>query len=98
MMRRLPPLLLVSLLTGHTAIAAADYADHPRAQVLLDTLRTEHNFDAEALDAVRRSLAEAKRLPELIRQERNAPERTRTWTEYRAMHISEAMIDKGVRF
>lgn len=98
MMRPPVRLLIAALVAGTFGSAAANYAEHPRAQVLLDTLRTEHGFDAEALDAVRDSLAEAKRLPELIEQERNAPERTRTWTEYRAMHISDAMIDKGVRF
>ena len=97
-MRRLVPLLLLPLLAGYASAVAASYADHPRAQALFDTLRAEHGFDAQALEAVKRSLAEARRLPELIQQERNAPERTRTWTEYRAMHISEAMIDKGVRF
>ncbi|WP_420428589.1 lytic murein transglycosylase B [Algiphilus sp.] len=98
MMRRFAFLLLIPLAFGYTPPAAANYADHPRAQALLDTLRADYGFDTEALDAVRQSLAEARRLPELIQQERNAPERTRTWTEYRAMHISEAMIDKGVRF
>lgn len=76
----------------------ADYSNHPRTDDLLEALRESHGFEPEALDAVRRSLGDARQLPELIQQERNAPERTRTWTEYRAMHVTDAMIDKGVRF
>lgn len=91
-------LLLAPILCAFSAVAFADYSDHPRADALIDTLRETHGFDPEALDQVRRALADAKQLPELIEQERNAPERTRTWTEYRAMHVTASMVENGVRF
>jgi len=97
-MRPFPLFLLAPMLVGFSGTAMADYSQHPRAEALLETLHTTHDFGPDALEAVRASLRDAKQLPELIEQERNAPERTRTWTEYRAMHVTTAMVDNGVRF
>ena len=78
--------------------APADYSEHPRAALLLDRLESEHGFDAADLQAAREALTAAEKLPELIEQEQTAPEHTLTWTAYRKLHVTEAMIQRGVAF
>lgn len=91
-------IILSALLFTTSLLAHADYSGHPGAAELIDTLRDEHGFDDAAIARVRAALAEARQLPELIRAEQTAPERTRTWTQYRAMHIAPSTIANGVAF
>lgn len=91
--------LLASGLLLTTAFAAsADYSGHPRAALLLERLESEHDFGEADLAMAREALAAAEQLPELIKQEQTAPERTLTWTAYRKLHVTEAMIQRGVAF
>lgn len=76
--------------------AAGQYLDHPRAPAVLTALERDHGFDAAALTRARAALQEARTLPQLIRQEQTAPERTETWTQY-ARRIDEARIREGAR-
>ncbi|MBV60478.1 MAG: lytic murein transglycosylase B [Nevskiales bacterium] len=78
--------------------AAADYSAHPKAGELLETLRSKYAFDVEALQATREALIDAKRVDKLIKQERNAPERTWTWFDYRPIHVNPKNIANGQAF
>lgn len=72
----------------------ADYGSHARTPELLDRLRTEFAFDPDEIHWVRRSLSEARRLPQLVEREQKAPEKTETWTQY-ARRIDEGRIRDG---
>lgn len=89
-------LCLVSLLTA--GAAHADYAGHPRAQALLDTLRDDWQFSPLELKGVERALEEAQQLPQLISAEQNAAERTETWTTYEAKRVDPLRVKRGVEF
>lgn len=93
-------LLAASSLAAQDAPAAEDssYHDHPRATTLYQTLRDKHGFGEADIEAVRSALRQAQRLPQLIRAEQTAAERTRTWTGYRPIHVNEANIRNGIRF
>lgn len=93
-LRFLPALLLLLAATP----LHADFLDHPRTPQLLDTLAKEHGFDDAALDVVRAALDDAKLMPQLVRQEQTAPEHTRTWTDYRPIHVNETNVRNGVAF
>jgi membrane-bound lytic murein transglycosylase B len=73
---------------------SAEYADHVDAPKVLAALETEHGFNAEQLSWARAALGDARKLPQLIRQEQTAPERTETWTQY-ARRIDDARIRNG---
>lgn len=89
-------IFLLSLLVAGTA--HADYREHPQATVLLQTLATEHGFNATEQEWVRAQLAVAERVPKLIEAEQQAKERTLTWTAYRKIHLGEKTIANGRTF
>jgi len=79
-------LLLVWL--SFASAVRADYSTHPRADELLTQLAERHGFSPPELDSVRSALAGAQRLPQLIKAEQTAAERTLTWTRYRPLHVA----------
>lgn len=75
--------------------ALADYSQHPKAIQLADELAATGQYSrAEVLQL----LSQAQRNPKLIETERTAPERTRTWPEYRSIFMDAKRIANGVRF
>jgi membrane-bound lytic murein transglycosylase B len=88
----LPALLLAPL------TAAANYANDARADRLYTLLQQRYGFGADDLAAVRKALAQAQSLPQLVATERNAKERTLTWDAYEPIHVNEANIAAGRRF
>lgn len=101
MRRSLLPLLLCAVCAlahadGDLGLDAPDYSLHERTPQLLQTLRAVHGFSTEELDAVRRVLSQAQRLPRLIEQEQKAPERTETWTQY-SKRIDRSRVNGGVQ-
>ncbi len=85
----LSALLLVSL------SAAADYSTHPKALGLIEELVSSGRYQREELIAL---LQAAQRRPALVESERKAPEKTRTWPEYRAIFLQSDRIDGGVAY
>lgn len=75
--------------------AQADYSQHPRVPDLLGRLQSEFGFSAVELETVRTALAAAQSLPQLVRQEQKAPEKTETWTQY-SRRIDASRINDGV--
>lgn len=80
------------------APVAADYGEHPRAQMLLDQLATQERFSAPELQVVRDALVQAERLPQLVEAEQKAAERTETWTTYAAKRVDAPRIERGADF
>lgn len=80
------------------ATAQTDYREHPKTPQLLETLRDDYGFDDAAIAEVREALGEARRVDKLIAQERNAPERTWHWYDYRPIHVNERNIAAGRAF
>ena len=63
------PLLIAISSLLFAPVAAAQYADHPDARMVYTALQQEHGFSAEQLAWARNVLADAKTLPQLIKQE-----------------------------
>jgi len=77
-------------------LATAQYADHANANKVYQALQKEHGFSPEQLAWARAALGDAKTLPQLIKQEQTAPERTETWTQY-SRRIDTARIRDGAK-
>ena len=103
MKRTLAALALVSL------SAAADYENHPKAPLLLDTLRDDYGFSPADLDVVKAALKDAKKLPKLIEKELNNKEAPKPkpeevanllpdWNDYRPIHVNPKNIANGVAY
>ena len=91
-MKRILLTLPLILLAG---TVAADYSGHPKASQLADELAATGLYTRQdVLDVLR----QANRNPKLIESERKAPERTRTWPEYRSIFMDSSRIENGVRF
>lgn len=91
---RTTTLALGAWLCASVSPAVADYAGHPDTPKVLAALEAEHGFNAEQLAWAKAALGDARQLPQLIRQEQTAPERTETWTQY-ARRIDDARIREG---
>lgn len=102
-------LLAGAVLALFAASAGADYADHPKAPLLLKTLRDNYGFSADDLDAVRAALDDAKKLPKLIEKEVNnkesggpkpedQPDYQPDWDAYRPIHVNPKNIANGVAY
>ena len=80
------------------APAHADYSSHPRVAELLGKLRAEHGFTGTELAGVKRALAQAEQVPQLIEAEQQAKEKTLTWADYRKIHVHDANRANGAKF
>ena len=78
--------------------ATADYSGHPSAWLLLKNLESDYDFSDEELDEVEQSLAVAQRMPKLVEFEQKAKEKTLDWPSYRAIHINDANVQRGLAF
>jgi len=90
--------------------ASADYSKHPKAQLLLDTLREDYGFSPPELDSVKTALREAQKLPKLIEKELknkesggkaaepDAKPALPDWDDYRPIHVNPRNIDNGLKY
>lgn len=91
-------LLLISALLCLAPFAQADYSRHAKTDELLSTLKSEFGFSKAELDQVRATLRQAQKVPKLIEAEKNAKEKTLTWTRYRPIHVTPKNIERGAAF
>lgn len=94
MMRTLRMLVCGVLVTA-AAPLQADYSEHPRAGELIRELSREGLYSEAELRAI---LRDARKNPKLIEAEQTAPEKTRTWPEYRGIFVKPERIKAGQRF
>ncbi len=91
------------------ATAQADYQQHPKVPLLLDTLRDDYGFSPADLDVVKAALKDAKKLPNLIDKELNNKESPQPkldeqaetlpdWDGYRPIHVNPKNIANGVAY
>jgi membrane-bound lytic murein transglycosylase B len=78
--------------------AWADYIGHPRAWLLLQTLEADYHFSDLDLDEVEQALGEAQRIPQLVELEQKAKEKTLDWPSYRAIHVNDRNVERGLQF
>ena len=90
--------LIVPLLLLFSVAADADYSGHPRAAALLQTLQADYDFSDQELDETQQALAEAQRLPQLVELEQRAKEKTLSWPAYRAIHVNDGNLQRGIDF
>ena len=81
-----------------STLAAADYSGHPRAWLLLQNLKADYDFSDEEIRDVQQALLQAQRIPQLVEFEQKAKEKTLDWPAYRAIHINDANLRRGVDF
>lgn len=106
--------LFTSLLLAGACVlpARADYENHPKALVLLQTLREDYGFSEPELDRVREALREAQKIPKLVQAElknkesgkpkEDLPESDQPylpdWDEYWPIHVTPRNIANGLRY
>ncbi len=97
-MRKFP--LLVLTLSLLATRAGADYSTHPKASLLLNTLRDDYGFSAPELDTVKAALKEAQELPKLIQAEVTNKEVTLlpNWDNYAPIHVNTRNVGNGLRY
>lgn len=78
--------------------ALADYSRHSRTPALLETLADQYGFSSAELQQVRGALQSAQRIPALIEAEKNAAEKTETWTTYARKRVDPLRIRRGALF
>src|SRR5947208_17188458 len=78
--------------------AAADYSGRPRAWQLLQNLKADYDFSDEEIRDVQQALVVAQRVPQLVEFEQKAKEKTLDWPSYRAIHINDANLQRGLDF
>ena len=66
-------------------LLAADYADHPAAQAVIDELVTEEGMDRAALEAV---LAQAEKQESILKAIARPAEKTKPWYDYRKIFVT----------
>ncbi len=90
--------LAAAAATAQPAADSAGYDRHPRAWLLLQNLEADYDFSDEELDEVEQALAVAQRMPKLVELDQKAKEKTLDWTAYRAVHVTDANVQRGVEF
>ena len=100
--RRLPLLLLLSLwLAGactntlFTPFSHASYTNNADVQAFIKEMTTEHQYDAEALTSL---FSQAKKMDSILKAMSRAPERRKTWAEYRKIFLTQGRIKRGKQF
>src|ERR1044071_6505517 len=78
--------------------ASADYSGHPRAWLLLQNLKADYDFSDDELHDVQQALAAAQRVPQLVEFEQKAKEKTLDWPSYRAIHVNDGNLSRGLDF
>ncbi len=89
--------------------ASADYENHAKTPLLLETLRDDYGFSPADLDVVKNALKDAKKLPKLIEKELNNKEAPKPkpeeianflpdWNDYRPIHIYPKNISNGLAY
>ena len=90
--------LLGCALALFSLTASADYSGHPRAWLLMQNLKADYDFSDEELRDVQQALVAAQRVPQLVEFEQKAKEKTLDWPSYRAIHVNDANVQRGLDF
>lgn len=87
----------LSLLVGASlsALAAADYSQHPLAAGFVDEMVQQHGFTA---DEINRWLSKAERRQPILDSIARPAEKSKAWKEYRPIFIVPMRITNGVAF
>lgn len=93
--RRFPIFVIFVAAVLRTPAAFADYSNHPKAAVFIDTMVNEHGFEKEQ---VRQWLAAAEKKQAILDAISRPAEKTKPWKEYREIFLGQARIDQGVEF
>ncbi len=83
------------LLMSLPLAAAADYSAHPKAQVLMDELVDEHQFDRAELQAW---FSQAKKKPSILEAIARPAEKRLEWKDYRKIFVTDSRTQKGEVF
>jgi len=92
---RLKIIFVVSCLWTALSCAADNYESNPSAQVVIDELVAEEDFDREQLMAI---FAQAERKDSILKAIARPAEKTKPWYEYRAIFLNDTRENQGVEF
>ena len=74
---------------------ASDYGDSPQVAELINEMTRDHGFAAEQLSAL---FAQAERKQAILDAISRPAEKVKPWKDYRPIFITDARINKGVKF
>lgn len=78
----------------HSSMVSANYAEHPKAEQLIESL-SKKGIDRAWVLA---TLAEAKKNPKLIQNEQRSAEKVKPWYSYRKIFLQPQRISAGAKF
>ena len=87
--------ILLSLTLGWLPMmAAADYSDHPSAEVLIDRV-AERGVDRDWLQS---ALSEATRQESILKAISRPAEKSKPWSEYQDIFLTDRRAKEGIKF
>ena len=87
--------ILLSLTLGWLPLmAAADYSDHPSAEVLINRV-AERGVDRDWLQS---ALSEATRQESILKAISRPAEKSKPWSEYQAIFLTDRRAKEGIKF
>ncbi len=87
------PMLALMLLKP--SVVSADYSEHPKAEVFINKMVSEHKFDKKEVVAL---LKQAEKKQSILDAISRPAEKTKEWFEYRDIFVQESRIKQGVEF
>ena len=87
--------ILVFSILFFPSFVVADYSQHPKAADVIQKLVSKHGFERKSVLKILK-LAETE--PRILKSMKNAAEKTKTWTAYKASFLVQSRIDAGVVF
>ena len=82
-------------LCGATVAQAGDYEGNPQVQSFIESMTHDYGFASEQLTA---QLAQVERKQAILDAISRPAERVKPWKEYRPIFLTQARIDKGLKF
>ena len=87
--------ILVFSILFFPSFVVADYSQHPKAADVIQKLVSKHGFERKSVLKILK-LAETE--PRILKSMKNAAEKTKTLTAYKASFLVQSRIDAGVVF
>jgi membrane-bound lytic murein transglycosylase B len=88
-------LLLCLMLPARADEQDPSYGGHPKAQLLIDQMVAEENFDRNELETL---FAEARKKDSILKAIARPAEKTKAWHEYRKIFVTSTRTSQGLEF
>lgn len=85
----------LSLFCGNAIAGPSDFVGRDDVEAFIDAMVTRHGFERDSLVDV---LGDATRKQDVLDAIARPAEKTKTWSEYRRIFVTDTRIDQGVEF